>query len=133
MRVWNPPKTPGQNALAEARFIQDEAAKLGFDWAEIGPVWDKLAEEIEELRDAIDSGDAKAISHEFGDVVFTLVNMSRFLQLDPDDSLKSTSLRFRQRLSKVQAQLDQQGRGWEEASLSELEALWQRAKQQEGV
>lgn len=128
MPRWNPHKDKDQGALDEALQLQEEAARLSFDWPDIGPVWEKMTEELGELREAVEARDADAISHEFGDVMFTLINMSRFLKLPPEKSLQQANSRFKQRLNGVQKLLDEQSRTWTDASLEELEELWQQAK-----
>lgn len=125
-------KQPPSWTLQAARALQRDAAKLGFDWPTVAPVWDKLAEEVVELRDAVDGGDPAAIQHEWGDVLFSLVNLSRFLDVDPEEAMATACERFSQRLSGVQTLLDGQGRSWADCSLDELEALWQLAKQRSG-
>lgn len=130
MQRWPPTsdKNSGSSVLSQARSLQDRAAELGFDWPETGPVWDKLEEEIAELREAVSMGDEQAVSHEWGDVLFTLVNLSRFLDVEPERALNAVCQRFQQRLSSVQQQLDEKGKAWSACSIDELEDLWQQAK-----
>ena len=120
-------KVRGLPALAGAMAISNKAAKAGFEWEDIDGVWDKVHEELEELKQAVRSGDRGHAQEELGDVLFTLVNVARWCDLDPEEGLAGTNHRFLDRFSRVEAALggDLQGR-----SISELEALWQQAKAQ---
>ncbi len=135
MRRWKPSAAAnarGDQGLQTAIQLQRDAAQLGFDWPDAEPVWDKLAEEVAELREAATSGDAKHIAHELGDVLFSVVNLARFLDVDPTQSMGAANARFSQRLQGIQKALDVQGRSWDDCSLEELEALWQQAKHSTG-
>ena len=114
-------------ALAGAMAISKKAAKAGFEWKDIDGVWAKVHEELAELKQAVRSGDRDHAQEELGDVMFTLVNVARWCQLDPEEGLAGTNHRFLDRFSRVESALggDLQGR-----SISELEALWQQAKAQ---
>lgn len=114
-------------ALAGAMAISKKAAKAGFEWEDIDGVWAKVHEELAELKQAVRSGDRDHAQEELGDVMFTLVNVARWCQLDPEEGLAGTNHRFLDRFSRVESALggDLQGR-----SISELEALWQQAKAQ---
>ena len=120
-------KVRGMPALAGAMAISKKAAKAGFEWEDIDGVWAKVHEELEELKQAVRSGDRGHAQEELGDVLFTLVNVARWCQLDPEEGLAGTNHRFLDRFSRVETALggDLQGR-----SISELEALWQQAKAQ---
>ena len=120
-------KVRGMPALAGAMAISKKAAKAGFEWEDIDGVWAKVHEELEELKQAVRSGDRGHAQEELGDVLFTLVNVARWCQLDPEEGLAGTSHRFLDRFARVETALggDLQGR-----SISELEALWQQAKAQ---
>lgn len=115
-------------ALTRALKLQEKAATVGFDWKEAKPVIDKIEEEIGELREAIESGERREIADEYGDLLFALVNLGRHLRLDPETSLRGTNEKFRTRFHAVEKALAEQGRGLEEASLEEMETLWQQAK-----
>ena len=128
MPRWKAPPESGGESLTHAQALQDAAAQLGFDWDDPGPVWEKLDEELAELREALAAGDPAAVQHEFGDVLFTLVNLARFLSVDSVAALREAGCRFDARLNGVQQALDGQGRSWSDCSLDELEALWQQAK-----
>ena len=120
-------KVRGMPALAGAMAISKKAAKAGFEWEDIDGVWAKVHEELEELKQAVRSGDRGHAQEELGDVLFTLVNVARWCELDPEEGLAGTNHRFLDRFSRVETALggDLQGR-----SISELEALWQQAKAQ---
>ena len=115
-------------SLVRAEKLQKRAARVGFDWGAAGPVIDKIEEEIGELREALAGGDTAAIKDEFGDMLFALVNLGRHLKLDAEAALAGTNDKFRTRFHHVERALAEQGRSLEEASLEEMEALWQQAK-----
>ena len=118
-------KVRGQPALAGAMTISKKAAKAGFEWDDMAGVWGKVHEELDELKEAVASGDRSHAQEELGDVLFTLVNVARWCEIDPEDGLAGTNRRFLDRFSRVEAALggDIQGK-----SIRELEALWQQAK-----
>jgi nucleoside triphosphate diphosphatase len=115
-------------ALTRALKLQQKAARVGFDWSEAPPILDKIEEEIGELREAIAAGRKTEISDEFGDLLFAVVNLGRHLGVDAEQSLRGTNDKFRDRFHAVEAVLAGQGRSLEEASLDDMEALWQQAK-----
>ena len=119
-------KVRGMPALAGAMTISKKAAKAGFEWEDIDGVWGKVTEELEELKEAVASGDKAHAQEELGDVLFTLVNVARWCGLDPEEGLAGTNRRFLDRFSRVEAALggDLQGR-----NIQELEGHWQQAKQ----
>ena len=119
-------KVRGLSALAGAMAISRKAAKAGFEWDDIDGVWGKVNEELEELKEAVASGDQRHAQEELGDVLFTLVNVARWCGLDPEEGLAGTNRRFLDRFSRVETALngDLQGR-----SIQELEQHWQQAKQ----
>ena len=120
-------KVRGQPALAGAMTISRKAAAAGFEWDDMAGVWEKVHEELEELKEAVTSGDKAHAEEELGDVLFTLVNVARWCGIDPEAGLAGTNRRFLDRFSRVEAALggDLQGRG-----IRELEGLWQQAKAQ---
>ncbi|WP_216906312.1 nucleoside triphosphate pyrophosphohydrolase [Synechococcus sp. CCY 0621] len=120
-------KVRGQPALAGAMTISRKAAAAGFEWDAIEGVWAKVQEEMDELREAVASGDRAHAQEELGDVLFTLVNVARWCNLDPEEGLAGTNRRFLDRFSRVEAALggDLGGR-----RLAELEGHWQAAKAQ---
>ena len=120
-------KVRGQPSLAGAMTISRKAAAAGFEWDGMEGVWEKVAEELDELKEAVASGDQTHAQEELGDVMFTLVNVARWCGLDPEAGLAGTNRRFLDRFSRVEAALggDLQGKG-----ITELEGLWQQAKAQ---
>jgi len=141
-------------ALLEAHKLSSRAAHVGFDWPEISGLFDKLEEEAEELKDElrelpsppVSSGRGVAgsgrtpvpeelrhrIEEEVGDMFFVLVNIARYLSLDPESALKKTNRKFKRRFQWMEEQLRTSGRGPKDASMDELEGLWQRAKKEDG-
>lgn len=115
-------------ALTRALKLQEKAATVGFDWSEAAPILDKIEEEIGELRQAMEAGDHAASEDEFGDVLFAVVNLGRKLKLDPEKALAGTNHKFRSRFRFIEQTLAANGRSLEEASLEEMEAIWQAAK-----
>ncbi|MDX8459995.1 nucleoside triphosphate pyrophosphohydrolase [Mesorhizobium humile] len=115
-------------ALTRALKLQEKAARVGFDWSEAAPILDKIEEEIGELREALATGDAAPIKDEFGDMLFAVVNLGRHLKLDSEAALSGTNDKFRSRFHYVEQALEASGGSLEEATLDEMEALWQQAK-----
>lgn len=116
-------------ALVEAAQISSRAAGAGFDWEGAEQVLEKLDEEIEELEDARRTGAPRErIEDEIGDILFTIVNVARFLHVDPEQALRGTNRKFRARFSYVESKLKEAGKTPREATLAEMEALWQEAK-----
>jgi XTP/dITP diphosphohydrolase len=120
-------KVRGQPALAGAMTISKKAAAAGFEWDAIAGVWDKVHEELHELKEAVASGDKAHAQEELGDVLFTLVNVARWCEIDPEAGLDGTNRRFLDRFSRVEAAL---GGNLQGRSIRELEGLWQQAKAQ---
>ena len=120
-----PPSLP---SLSRALKLQQKAAKVGFDWGTAGPVLDKIEEEIGELRAAIAGGNQAEAADEFGDILFAMVNLGRHLKAEPEAALRATNEKFRRRFAHIEARLAEQDRTPDEASLDEMEALWQEAK-----
>lgn len=118
-------------SLMAAYKLQHKAAKVGFDWPDIDPVWDKLEEELRELEEAIVDGQKEKIEEELGDVLFTIVNISRFLKIDPEVALTGTNRKFRRRFSYIEEKVKAKQQNWESLSLIDLDELWQEAKLQD--
>ena len=116
-------------ALVEAQQIASRAAGAGFDWDHIGQVFDKMHEELDELSRARQSADQNSVEDEIGDLFFVLVNVARFLKVDPEQALRKTNSKFRKRFGYVESQLRRRGKGLAESNIDEMEALWQEAKQ----
>jgi ATP diphosphatase len=115
-------------ALIRAIKLQRKAARVGFDWDTAPPILDKIEEEIGELRAEIASGRSEKAADELGDVIFAVANLARHLKTDPEHALRTTNTKFRTRFAQVEAGLAKQGKTPGEASLEEMEALWQEAK-----
>ena len=118
-------KVRGQPALAGAMTISKQAAAAGFEWDDMAGVWAKVHEELDELKEAVASGDQSHAQEELGDVLFTLVNVARWCGIEPEAGLAGTNRRFLDRFSRVETALDGDLKG---RSISELEGLWQQAK-----
>jgi uncharacterized protein YabN with tetrapyrrole methylase and pyrophosphatase domain len=109
----------------ESQQISSRAAGAGFDWPSIDQVFNKLDEELDELHRAPDHA---AAENEIGDLLFTLVNIARFLKVDPEQALRKTNAKFRRRFAHVEAGLAEKGKTPGQATLEEMETLWQDAK-----
>jgi len=118
-------------ALARAQRATEWASTLGFDWPEIAPVWKKVEEEIDELKSAAASGDSRRTEAELGDLLFSIVNLSRFLHLEAEDALGAAVERFLSRFAHVEARIKEQGRKLGEATLEEMDLYWEEAKRLE--
>jgi tetrapyrrole methylase family protein/MazG family protein len=114
-------------ALSQAQEYQARAARVGFDWPEIGGVIDKVCEEIEELRVAQDDAERSA---ELGDLFFAVVNLARWLKIDAETALREANARFKERFSYIERRARQQGQALSKMGLDDLDALWNEAKEQ---
>ncbi len=115
-------------ALARAQSITRRASHLGFDWPTIDPVWAKVEEEITELKNAAASGDKTRTGEELGDLLFSLVNLARFLDLEAEDALTQTIDRFTRRFHYIENKLNEAGKSFDQSSLEEMDKLWEEAK-----
>ena len=115
-------------ALLRADKIQSRAARVGFDWPEVAPVWSKLDEEIAEVHEAVASKNSRAVEDEIGDLLFTVVNLARHLDVDPEVALTQANAKFEKRFRQVEVLADNQGVKLEELGLAELDALWNDVK-----
>jgi MazG family protein len=118
-------------ALMEAAKIAGRAAGAGFDWNNVDEVLEKLREELTELDGARKAGSQEALQDEIGDLLFVIVNIARFLKVDPEQALRGTNSKFRRRFAHVEQGLEAQGKSPREATIEEMERLWQEAKGQE--
>lgn len=116
-------------ALVKAYRIQDKARNVGFDWEERDQVWDKVNEEIGELRTEINKMDHDKMEGEFGDLLFSIINAARLYKINPDNALERTNCKFIQRFTYLEERTIQQGKSLKDMSLDEMEAIWQEAKQ----
>ena len=118
-------------SLIKAYRMQEKAANVGFDWEKKEDVWAKVKEEIAEVEQEMLRGDAVNLEKEFGDLLFSRVNASRLYGINPDNALELTNNKFRTRFNYVEQQTIGQGRNLREMSLDEMDALWDKAKQDE--
>jgi tetrapyrrole methylase family protein/MazG family protein len=115
-------------SLMRAHSIQKRASKVGFDWKHLDEALPKLDEEMQEFKESLKTKDAAAIEEELGDIFFTLVNISRFLDLNPEEALRKTISKFIRRFRHIEEQAANDGRTLNEMTLDEMEALWQESK-----
>jgi ATP diphosphatase len=118
-------------ALSRAAKLQKRAARVGFDWPEALPILDKLREEQDELLEAMSTGDEAGLTEELGDLLFTVVNLARHLDVNPEDALRAANIKFERRFRAIEQALREAGRPIENCSLAELDALWGEAKKAE--
>ena len=118
-------------ALARAQSISRRAASVGFEWPNIDQVWAKVDEEMRELKQAVASGDKLHTGEELGDLLFTLVNIARFLDVESEDVLAQTIERFSRRFHHIEAKLRQANRDFEQSSMEEMDRYWDEAKRLE--
>ena len=111
-------------ALLFARRIQERASQVGFDWDKIDSVWEKVHEEIDELKEAIEKTDREMIELELGDLLFSLVNLSRFLDINPEQALKATSAKFVNRFQYIEEKLNAKNQSLKDTTLEEMDSLW---------
>jgi len=121
----------GLPALPRAAKLQKKAAKVGFDWPEEAGVLAKIREELEELHDAVEGGDAEAISSELGDLIFSAVNLARFRGFDPEVLMARANSKFEDRFHAMERLLRKQGHTLEAATSAQMEAAWEAAKRAE--
>lgn len=115
-------------ALIRAHRMQEKAANVGFDWPEWKLAWEKLEEEIQEFKTELKDGNPEKLSEEFGDVLFSLVNVSRYFEINAEDSLRKTNSKFEKRFRYIEQKLKEQGRSLKEATLEEMDVFWEQAK-----
>lgn len=115
-------------AMVKANRVQEKVRGVGFDWEDRTQVWDKVAEELEELKEEIGKGNRKKIESEFGDVFFSLINAARLYEIDPESALERTNKKFISRFNYLEEKTIQQGRSLREMSLEEMDQIWEEAK-----
>jgi XTP/dITP diphosphohydrolase len=115
-------------ALVKANRIQDKVAGVGFDWEEPQQVFQKVQEELAELQQEVNSGSADRVEAEFGDVIFSLVNYARFLDINPENALERTNKKFMKRFQHLEKRAMEAGKTLKEMSLSEMDVFWEEAK-----
>jgi tetrapyrrole methylase family protein/MazG family protein len=122
---------PAMPALLRAHRLQARAARAGFDWDKVDDVMDKLDEEIKEFRAALSKKEQAAIEDELGDIFFVLVNVSRFVGVNPEDALRRTISKFIHRFRHIEMRAEDEGRNLSEMTLEEMDAFWDEAKKKE--
>jgi ATP diphosphatase len=118
-------------ALTRALKLQEKAGKVGFDWNDARAVLAKLREEIDEIEVEIEARDKAKVAGEVGDLLFAVANLARHLDVDPEDALRGANAKFERRFGHIETRLAAEGRGPEDASLEDMEALWREAKRLE--
>lgn len=115
-------------AMVKANRIQEKVRGVGFDWEDRTQVWDKIEEELGELKAEVDKGDKKSIESEFGDVFFSLINAARLYGVDPEAALERTNRKFVSRFNYLEKKTIQQGKSLRDMSLKEMDEIWDEAK-----
>lgn len=123
-----PPQLP---ALMQAQKITEKAARVGFDWEHTDQVFGKVMEELHEFEEAMLSGDQKEMESELGDLLFAIVNLGRFLAIDPEEALRKTINRFTRRFNYIEDTLHARGMAMQSSTLEEMDLLWEEAKKLE--
>jgi ATP diphosphatase len=118
-------------ALTRALKLQEKASKVGFDWNDANAVLAKLREETAEIEEALAAGDESAVKGEIGDLLFVVANLARHVKIEPEEALRSANVKFERRFAHIEARLKAQSRTPEDASLEEMDALWNEAKSEE--
>ncbi|MFT3739289.1 MAG: nucleoside triphosphate pyrophosphohydrolase [Breznakibacter sp.] len=118
-------------ALVKANRIQDKARGVGFDWEEKEQVWDKVQEELSELKEELHAGDHDKMEQEFGDLLFSLINVGRLYGINPENALERTNRKFIRRFNYLEDKTIKQGRSLKDMSLAEMDVIWDEAKQLE--
>jgi len=121
----------GLPALTRAEKLSKRAARVGFDWPDMQSVFDKIEEELGEVREAVAENDPAHIQEEIGDLLFAVANLARKAKIDPETALRDANAKFNRRFRSVETGLIDQGSSVDEASLEQMEALWRAVKQQE--
>ncbi|MEB8329671.1 nucleoside triphosphate pyrophosphohydrolase [Flavobacteriaceae bacterium KMM 6897] len=116
-------------ALVKSNRIQDKVAGVGFDWEKPEQVWEKVQEELGEFQDEVKSGNTDAMEAEFGDVLFSMVNYARFLNINPENALERTNKKFIKRFQYLEEKAKEQGKALKDMTLSEMDIFWEEAKQ----
>ena len=116
-------------ALVRAQRLQQKASYAGFDWDKVEEVWEKIHEEILELKEAQLSNNKKHIEEEIGDVIFAVVNLARFLDISSENSLRKTNKKFINRFKKVEEELEKRGKTMEDSSLEDMDKIWEKVKE----
>jgi XTP/dITP diphosphohydrolase len=118
----------GLPALVKASRIQDKAKGVGFDWEESSQVWEKVQEELAEFHDEVQAGDKDKMEAEFGDVLFSLINYARFIDINPEDALERTNKKFIKRFMYLESKAGEIGKPLQDMTLAEMDVFWNEAK-----
>ena len=116
-------------ALVKAMRIQEKARGVGFDWDNKDQVWEKVLEEMNEFLEASQAADQAAMQHEFGDLLFSLINYSRFININPEEALERTNKKGSKRFQSLEAAIKKDGKNISELNLEEMDVYWEAAKQ----
>lgn len=116
------------SGLQRAFRLQEKAATTGFDWDNVDDIWTKIDEEIEEVRKASSDGNEKELEEEIGDLIFSAVNLSRFMGVNPEDALRRTIKKFESRFKNIEKAAEDSGRDITELTLSEMDKIWESSK-----
>jgi tetrapyrrole methylase family protein/MazG family protein len=120
-----PPSLP---ALLKAARLTEKASRVGFDWEEVSDIFTKIDEEVAELREAVATNDRHHVEEEVGDLLFTLANIARRMEINPEEALQRTNRKFKERFEHIEKALQEQGKSFQETTLAEMDALWDEAK-----
>ena len=115
-------------ALVKASRIQEKVAGVGFDWEEPQQVWEKVEEELQEFKDEVAVGNQDAMEDEFGDVLFSMVNYARFLNINPENALERTNKKFKKRFEYLEQQAALLNKSLQDMTLAEMDVFWEKAK-----
>ncbi len=115
-------------ALVKANRIQEKVAGVGFDWEAPHQVWEKVEEELKEFKDEVDKGNTDAMESEFGDVLFSMVNYARFLNISPENALERTNKKFSKRFQYLESKAKSLNKPLKEMTLAEMDVFWEEAK-----
>jgi XTP/dITP diphosphohydrolase len=116
-------------AMVKATRIQEKARGIGFDWEETHQVWEKVEEELTELKAEIAAGEQRKTEEEFGDLLFSVINLSRFLKVDAESALERTNKKFIKRFQHLEKKAEAQGKKLSDMTLAEMDVIWEAAKQ----
>ena len=117
--------------LMKARKVQSKASRVGFDWEITEDVMKKVEEEIQELKDSIKASDQDGVEEEIGDILFSIVNLSRFLHVEPEEALRKTNAKFVRRFKQIEAEIAARGEDINDYDLPALDELWEKAKRKD--
>jgi MazG family protein len=118
-------------ALLRARKLSEKASRVGFDWPAVDGIFAKIEEELEEFKDAFQHADQQAMADELGDLLFAIVNLGRFLNIDAEEALRQTANRFVARFGHIETTLAERGKTLQQSSPEEMDSLWNEAKRRE--